>query len=475
MIVNILITFLTVVFQNYFVNTVVNNIKINLYKSFIEVDLSKNRLIDKSSIINLLGTEVEKIRIFINSYLMIITNILLILSLVIILGFFDLKFLIFLLMLCSLFIFIFYFTKSILYKNSFLFSKLSQKIASTNWHITHAYQDIILFDLKEKFLSKLNNLNIRILKLNIRNIFLITFPKYFIEIIIFILLILYINLIVGPSNLIETIPSLTITIYILWRLFPMITSVAKSISEIKMNQYSFENFKRLTEFLSLNLLSTNITNKKIIFKNNILFKKIKFQYNNDKNKFLFDFEVKKGQIILIDGVSGSGKSTFYNLASGLISPNSGEILIDGVNINTNLKSYWNLIGYVSQKPYLIKNSVAWNITLKKTLSKHDENKLKKIYNICELSKVVKKYDNMFKTQIFTDALELSGGQKQRLQIARVLFKEPKILFLDESFNALDKKSEEYILKNIKNNYNLTIFISSHKPIKKYFNRKILIS
>ena len=66
MILSILLTFLSIIFQNYFVNTTVNNIKLNLYKSFIEVDLSKNRLIDKSAITNLLGSEVEKIRVFID-------------------------------------------------------------------------------------------------------------------------------------------------------------------------------------------------------------------------------------------------------------------------------------------------------------------------------------------------------------------------------------------------------------------------
>ena len=150
MILNILISFLSIIFQNYFVNSVVNNVKINLYKSFIEVDLSKNRLIDKSTITNLLGSEVEKIRVFIDSYLIIITRFILILVFIIILGVFDLYFLISLFILCLLFILIFYLTKSILYKNSFIFSKLNQKISNTNWHMTHAYQDIMLFNLKKK-------------------------------------------------------------------------------------------------------------------------------------------------------------------------------------------------------------------------------------------------------------------------------------------------------------------------------------
>ena len=476
MILSILLTFLSIIFQNYFVNTTVNNIKLNLYKSFIEVDLSKNRLIDKSAITNLLGSEVEKIRVFIDSYLLIITRILLILSFVIILGAFDIYFLISLTILCTLFITIFYFTKSILYKNSLIFSKLNQKISNTNWHMTHAYQDIMLFNLKRKFLSEMDYFNIQMIKLNIKNIFLISFPKHFVEIIIFIAIIFYINSNILTLNVVEVIPSLTVSLYILWRLLPMINLVAKSVSQIKMNQYSFENFKKITNFLEINLLDSKSINQKISFKKNISFNKVKFKYKKNKNNFYFNFKIKKGQRVLIKGVSGSGKSTFFNLASGLMSPNSGSILIDGKNINLNLDSYWKQIGYISQKPYLIKNSVSWNITLKNSLTRSENNRLKKIYKICELSKVVRNYRNLFKTQIFTDALELSGGQKQRLQIARVLFKEPKILFLDETFNALDKKSEDNILKNIKKNYpHLTIFISSHRPIQKFFDKEILIS
>ena len=128
--------------------------------------------------------------------------------------------------------------------------------------MTHAYQDIMLFNLK-KFLSEMDYFNIQMIKLNIKNIFLISFPKHFVEIIIFfIAIIFYINSNILTLNVVEVIPSLTVSLYILWRLLPMINLVAKSVSQIKMNQYSFENFKKITNFLKINLLDSKSINQK---------------------------------------------------------------------------------------------------------------------------------------------------------------------------------------------------------------------
>ena len=96
----------------------------------------------------------------------------------------------------------------------------------------------------------------------------------------------------------------------------MINLVAKSVSQIKMNQYSFENFKKITNFLEINLLDSKSINQKISFKKNISFNKVKFKYKKNKNNFFFNFKIKKGQRVLIKGVSGSEK-VHFNLASVL--------------------------------------------------------------------------------------------------------------------------------------------------------------
>ena len=101
--------------------------------------------------------------------------------------------------------------------------------------------------------------------------------------------------------------------------------------------------------------------------------------------------------------------------------------------------------------------------------------MKKIYYICGIINVEKNFKNIFIKKFNISAPELSGGQRQRLSIARSIFKKPKILFIDEGFNALDKKSEIEILRKIKKYLkNITIVYVSHRPIKKFFNKKIQI-
>ena len=131
---NIILNFSISVYQNYFVNNLVNKIKLNLYKSFLEVDLSKNKLVDKSAITNLLGSEVGKIQIFLDYYLRLITDFLLLLSLILILGAFNIYFLI------SIFIFGTFFILFILFQDQFYIKILfSLKGKSKNCKFKLAY------------------------------------------------------------------------------------------------------------------------------------------------------------------------------------------------------------------------------------------------------------------------------------------------------------------------------------------------
>ena len=97
--------------------------------------------------------------------------------------------------------------------------------------------------------------------------------------------------------------------------------------------------------------------------------------------------------------------------------------------------------------------------------------LKKVFEVCELNKFIS-FENFLTTKINFNAPSISGGQKQRISLARALFTEPQILLLDESLNNLDKKSEQCILKNIKNSYQLTLLYISHQNTPINFDRKI---
>ena len=134
----------------------------------------------------------------------------------------------------------------------------------------------------------------------------------------------------------------------------------------------------------------------------------------------------------------------------------------------------NVIGFDTQFNYFINDTVAGNICFKKKLKEKDLSNLKKVFKVCGLSNIVGKFDNIFRYKLKLNAPEISGGQRQRIALARTLYRNPEILLLDESLNSLEK-SEVEIFNNLMKYYpKLTLIATSHRPIKKLFNRTIKI-
>ena len=191
-----------------------------------------------------------------------------------------------------------------------------------------------------------------------------------------------------------------------------------------------------------------------------------FQYPNKERKILnkLNFEIKKGERIGIKGETGVGKSTLIDLLLGFLTPTEGQILIDNKNIHLNLNKWRSLIGYVPQKINVINGTIKDNILFGSTdYSEEIQNKkLQDSINISEFEQVIAGFKNGFDTIVGDKGLDLSGGQLQRLAFARALFKDPDILILDESTNALDLEIEKKLFNNlIKNKNEKTIIMISH--------------
>ena len=181
----------------------------------------------------------------------------------------------------------------------------------------------------------------------------------------------------------------------------------------------------------------------------------------------------RGDKIGIFGESGSGKSTFIDIFSGLIKPNAGEILKDNISIYNDLSSWQSLLGYVPQKPYIIDSTIKNNITFKLDSSSVDDEKLFKILSLVELKEHISTLKDGVNEEIGENGTKMSGGQLQRIALARALYKTPKILILDESTNALDNITENKVLENL-NSSNLfdILIIISHKASSLKFCNKI---
>ncbi len=199
-------------------------------------------------------------------------------------------------------------------------------------------------------------------------------------------------------------------------------------------------------------------------KGEVEFKEVNFSYSKNGEYVLknISFRAKAGETIGIIGSTGSGKSTLVKLIPRLYDPDSGSILIDGVNVKEYpLEQLRRMIGYVPQKATLFSGAIEENLRYGKeeaSLSEMEE-AAKSAAAIEFIDKLEDKYDYV----LMQGATNLSGGQKQRLSMARAFIRQPKVLILDDSTSAIDALSEASVQEALQQNHaDTTVFIISAK-------------
>ena len=222
--------------------------------------------------------------------------------------------------------------------------------------------------------------------------------------------------------------------------------------------------KRINEFLKSK--SVLVFNKKTEFKINgdIDFINVEFTYPETKIDALknITFSVKSGESLAIMGDVGSGKSTLVELICKVYSPNKGQILIDGLDLEKiNLECLRSSIGYVPQNTFLFSDTIENNIKFGFNVA--EKKTIEEVAKISCFEKDVQGFKEKYNTMLGERGVNLSGGQKQRLSIARAIIKKPEILILDDSLSALDTETEKKILENLKYyNKKATIILTTHR-------------
>ncbi len=183
------------------------------------------------------------------------------------------------------------------------------------------------------------------------------------------------------------------------------------------------------------------------------FKNVSFKYPDAEEYLLEDisFKAKKGETIAFIGSTGSGKSTLINLIPRFYDATKGEVLVDGVNVKEyKLKDLYNKLGCIPQRAVMFNGTVSSNIAYGENgKGEITKEKIKDAVKVAQAEEFVSKMENTYDAHIAQGGTNVSGGQKQRLSIARAIARDPEIYIFDDSFSALDYKTDSVLRKELK--------------------------
>jgi ABC-type bacteriocin/lantibiotic exporter with double-glycine peptidase domain len=324
-------------------------------------------------------------------------------------------------------------------------------------------QEIIIHNKRKFFYRFFKDINFESSHSNMKYTVISSLPKSFVELIVvssFITLIVFVFLF--DQNVEKFIVQLGFISVALIRLAPACYRIIQSTQRLKFTTKPVQN-------IYYELINNDQTNfeiedsKDLPFKNFIEFREVSFSYDRSEIIENLNFVIKKNEFVGIVGSSGSGKTTFINILSGILNLSSGEILLDGKKINTNTNVWRKKIGYVSQNVFILDETLKNNIAFGEYEKEINYEKLKNSIEISGLNSLVKQSPKSWNINLGENGSNISGGQIQRVGIARSLYRNPNILILDEATSSLDEDTEKNIMKNILDlKGRITIIFITHK-------------
>ena len=439
-------------FDNNFDSKLTNNI----YKKILSLPLKYHHSRPVGDIMSRVN-DLSSIKEFINFVsFSLITDFLFVIIIFIIIFFINKLLFLLLIIFALTYMFVYLLFRDKIYSMSLI---LKEKNSEVNSYLIESILGIdtiknfnIEKERKLRFKSKYNNL----LKLNVKyNKFILSIELFqnFIMTIsnVFILfvgiklvnkgLLLFSNLIIINSLLIYFFISLKNIIY-----FDRILIDSKN------------SYNRLEDLLDEEEDNNNKSN--FNFNNNIEFKNVAYSYDSYNIFENLSFNIDKGDFVFVKGDSGVGKSTLFKILTKQINDYKGKVIIDNTNIkNLSLNDIRNNICFVSQNEIIFTDTILNNITLFKEVAKKE---LEKVIRITGIDKFLKEKNISLNFLLEENGHNISGGERQRILLARALLQNKKILILDETTNGIDILSEENIVRKVKEEYDVTLILISHR-------------
>lgn len=182
------------------------------------------------------------------------------------------------------------------------------------------------------------------------------------------------------------------------------------------------------------------------------FKNVSFKYPDAEEYLLknISFKANRGETVAFIGSTGSGKSTLINLVPRFYDATEGDVLVDNLNVKEYKQEYLNnKLGYIPQKAVIFNDTISKNVAYGNNGKKKTDKLIKEAIRVAQAQEFVEKMDDQYETELAQNGTNVSGGQKQRLAIARAIARTPEIYIFDDSFSALDYKTDSILRKELK--------------------------
>jgi HlyD family secretion protein len=295
-------------------------------------------------------------------------------------------------------------------------------------------------------------------------------PRYIMELVSFgsIISLVLVLLIFGDNTIASVLPVLSVFALAGFKLLPAFQLIYSCLASIKSNLAAFENLK--SDFMHINLqeeiIDVEPSEEFLPFNDRLTLSNVSFEYLSSHGAVLNDvsFDIPCNNTIGIVGSSGSGKSTLIDLILGLIHPDKGSILLDGLPITkANIALWQNSIGFVPQTIFLADASIRENIAFGILPAKIKDSKINQAVALSNLDTVLDNLPDGIETRVGERGVQLSGGQRQRVGIARAVYSDAPVLILDEATSSLDGITEKIIMESIHHfSGSKTIIIIAHR-------------
>ena len=366
----------------------------------------------------------------------------------------------------ALYLFFYLYVKQKLKVNSLNITRASNSLMKILQEALGGIRDIIINGNQQFYRSIFWRADLVFRKSLGNNLFITNSPRYFMETfgVLLIVLLAYILSTQGEKSFSDGIPVLGALALGAQRLLPVMQILYNSWGNIKGTHFVLEE---VLGFLNLNDSKTmNVINDDCTFEKNIRLKDVSFGYDEESSPAInkINIDIKKGDRIGIIGKTGSGKSTLIDIMMGLLDPTHGTLEVDkNVITSINRRAWQSRIAHVPQNIYLSDSTLEENIAFGIPVEEIDSSLVRRAAISANIDSVINEWPLKYKTVLGERGIRLSGGQRQRIGIARALYKQADVLFLDEATSSVDSTTESSIMKAIeKLGNNVTLIIIAHR-------------